>query len=233
MIKKSDKINRRKKKFFKYLRKEILGKVYSSYLDNIAKDTEVYIFSGVIRDFFMHRTEKRDLDLVVLDFKDGFLDDFKSDPRFKSETFNKFGGIKLVMDDLTIDIWQLRDTWGIKKKHLNDKDANSLSETVFFNFSSIVFDYNNVEFLNYRLFENFLESKTMDIVFSHNVDDVCCIVSTLHYQKDYDFGISEKLARWLRDKYNPRMDFESVQIRRFGKVEFTPEKIREFILEEI
>lgn len=233
MTGKTDKINKKNKKFYKYLRKRILGAEYSSYLDGIAKDTDVYIFSGVIRDFFIHRTEKRDLDLVVIDFKEGFLDDFKANSRFKSIITNKFGGIKLVMDDLTIDIWRLRDTWGIKRKHLNDKDASLLPETVFFNFSSIVFDYNNVEFLNYKLFENFLESKTMDVVFSHNIDDVCCIVSTLHYQRDYEFGVSKKLARWLRDKYNPKMDFEGVQIRRFGEIEFSSEEIKEFILEKI
>jgi len=233
MKKNSDNINSKKKKFYKYLRNRILGTEYSSYLDDIAQKTEVYVFSGVIRDFFIHKQGKRDLDIVVIDYPEDFLRDFESDTRFISETVNKFGGIKLIMEDLTIDIWRLRDTWGIKKKKLDETNANSLSETVFFNFSSIVFDYNNIEFLNYERFARFLKDKTMDVVFSRNVDDVCCIVSTLHYKKDYDFGISDKLARWLRDKYNPKMDFEGVQLRRFGEVEFTPEKIKKLILKEL
>lgn len=223
-------IDKNNKKFYNYLRNKVLG-TYSSYLDDIAKKTEVYVFSGIIRDFFVQndRFKKRDLDLVVIDYPEGFLDSFKSDVHFISVSFNKFGGIKLVMEDLIIDIWRLRDTWGIKKMKLDTKDALSLIKTTFFNFSSIVFDYNEKKFLHDKKFDEFLENRTMDVVFSRNLDDTCCIVSTLHYKKEFDFGVSDRLARWLRDKYNPKMDFDGVQIRRFGEVEFSPEEIREFI----
>lgn len=66
MKKNSDNINSKKKKFYKYLRNRILGTEYSSYLDDIAQKTEVYVFSGVIRDFFIHKQGKRDLDIVVV-----------------------------------------------------------------------------------------------------------------------------------------------------------------------
>jgi hypothetical protein len=226
-------IERQRKKFYKYLRKEILGKNYAKYVDDIAKRTNIYVFSGVIRDFFIQRYDRRDLDLVLEDFPEGFLGDFESDPNFVSEDINKFGGVKLVMKDLIIDIWRLKDTWGIKKKKLDDNYAGSLTKTSFFNFSSIVFDYKQIQFLDYEKFEDFLNNRIMDVVYSHNIDNACCIVSALHYRKFYNFGISEKLARWLRDKYNPKMDFKTVQIRRFGNVEFSPEEIKELILNEI
>mgnify|MGYP001207561390 CR=1 FL=1 len=69
----SEKINKKSKNFKHYLVKEVLEDKYAIYLDELAKNTNVYIYSGVIRDFFLDIKENRDLDIVVEEIPVSFL----------------------------------------------------------------------------------------------------------------------------------------------------------------
>ena len=53
-------------RFLQHLHSNILEPVSSEILQEILLQTDVYIFSGVIRDYFLERTqETRDLDIVL------------------------------------------------------------------------------------------------------------------------------------------------------------------------
>ena len=54
-------------RFFKFYLQECLSYEMREILNAISRKTEVYVFSGVIRNFFLGETIFRDLDIVVGD----------------------------------------------------------------------------------------------------------------------------------------------------------------------
>lgn len=224
----SAKINKKSKTFKHYLIKEVFEDKYVTYLDELAKSTKVYIFSGVIRDFFLGIKENRDLDIVVEEIPSSFLNNLKEDDIIVYCKRNKFNGLKISFQNLNVDLWEMKDTWGIRKKKL-PVEVTSLLKTPFFNFSSIVFDYVNSEFIVGEPFKNFLDNRVLNVVFSRNLEPESCLISTIHYARKYNLAISDKLSRWLRDKYNENYDYSRFQEKRFGESEFTDEDIGNFI----
>ena len=84
-------------------------------LDEMAKSRQkVYIFSGVIRDFFLNVDDvSRDVDIVLSgkSIDNVFVDGLK--------VINQFGGAKVQKNGLTIDVWCLPATWGIRRKKVH------------------------------------------------------------------------------------------------------------------
>lgn len=63
---------------------------------------------------------------------------------------NSFGGYKLIISELTIDLWVMHKTWGLNYGQLTFKYSllESLPATTFFNFSSIIYSLNkSAEFI--------------------------------------------------------------------------------------
>lgn len=127
--------------FFKHFLQICLSEEMLDLLNVISLKTEVYVFSGMIRNFFLGESCFRDLDIVVGDV-DCVLETIWAIDDNVEVAFNSFGGLKLKIQNLTIDLWKLDKTWGIKKEGM-ELSPYSLIKTAFFNFSAIVFDYNN------------------------------------------------------------------------------------------
>lgn len=107
-------INVQGKSFNLYLKTFLNDDVVWGIIDKISKVSDVYIFSGIIRDFLTGDVGiVRDLDIVVSKrlpyqlFSIGEIRQF-------SVRRNQFGGLKLTKDALNIDIWYIEDTWGLK-----------------------------------------------------------------------------------------------------------------------
>lgn len=212
--------------FSEYLRVFVLGNEMYSLLENVSSQSEVYIFSGVIRNFLLGEYSSRDLDVVVRN-----LDDISIPPQYRQSMFiqkNSFGGFKITVNDLVIDIWDIDKTWMLLHNTRMKPTPNTLVQTAFFNFSSIVYDVRRKKFIFSEAFSDFYETHALDVVNEINPNVALCIVNTLYYSVRLQSPIKYKLCRWIIEHYNPSFDFKSVQMRHFKRVLFTNETIKQF-----
>lgn len=196
-------------------------------LNNLTHNDHVYILSGIIRDFLTGDfAGARDFDCVLLrgNIKNAEVLHYLRD---SSYSFNSFGGLKISRPREVIDIWRMADTWGIRKQGL-ETTPESLIKSVFFNFSAIVYDFNNKKFIFDDCFCRFLATNTMDVVYSENPNIPLCLVNVLYYSKRYGYNVSSKLARWIKVHYDSNIDFMKIQKEHFGGKLFDNEYIQEF-----
>ena len=195
-------------------------------LDELAKSRQkVYIFSGVIRDFFLDIDDiPRDVDIVL---SGKSIDNILSDGL---KVINQFGGAKVQKNGLTIDVWCLPFTWGIRRKKVRST-PEELILTSFFNFSSIVYDYKNNQFIVGDAFLDFMNNRTLDYVYPDNPYPDLCVVNTMYYSQKMNCGISERLKCWIyqHDVSTLFHDYEGVQKKHFGKVLYDNQMVEKFI----
>lgn len=213
-------INDRQHCFKAYLKEHYNGSRVDEQLEKWAENYEVLIFSGVIRDFFLERDASfRDLDVVLSRVDEN---SFVNGAHYKQ---NQFGGVKLTIGNNVVDVWQLQDTWGIKRKGMIPFPL-VLMDTSFYNFSSIVYNYNEECFYYNKKFVEFLAYKNLDIVYEDNPLPELCIVSSLWYSKCLGLKMSKRLRDWLSTHYDKNKDYEPVQLKHFGERKYTNEEIK-------
>lgn len=213
--------------FYYFIKDFILDKMSWQTLNHLSEHDQVYVLSGVIRDFLTGDYDgSRDFDVVLLhgNLKDDEVLRFLRDSEFYK---NSFGGIKIKHSNEVVDIWKLSDTWGLRKQKL-EVTPESLLKTVFFNFSAIVYDFNNRKFIFDDTFCQFLQTRTMDIVYPENPNIPLCLLNTYHYAKRFGYCVSIRLARWVKMHYQDEYDFADTQRSHFGKVLYENEKLKEF-----
>ena len=215
-------------RFIEYLKGKIGAKSFQ-FLVDLSSFSEVLIFSGVLRNYFInYNGPLRDFDIVI----DG--DEFSIE-RFLTNvehTRNSFGGYKIVVDSLKIDIWHIERTWAYtnKKVELQLFKEYNLPNTAFFNFSSVVFDFNNMRFIYSSSFESFLETKEIDLVLEENPMPQLCIVNTIYYMSKFHLNISKRLKKYIIEHFNQytEEDYCNVQIKHFSQVKFPYPYLREY-----
>lgn len=211
-----------------FLEQFLLDKKASETFKSIASHYDIYVFSGIIRDFLtgdIATIPVRDIDFVIKGDINRLLVE-----RLKVQFhMNGFGGIKLDRNGLRIDVWKIEDTWGIKKQKLLPSPEN-LIKTAFFNFQAIVYDYNKNCFIFDKDFKQFLDTQCMDVVYGENPDNALCVVNSIHYSyPPYCYNMSRVLAQWLVDHYDRSLNYEEVQQRHFGKVLYSSQMINAFM----
>lgn len=194
-------------------------------LKELSSQCEVYVFGGVIRNFLLGYPFHRDLDFVVCIDHPLSLS-IRLLRRFLISK-NKFGGIKLTQGDFSVDIWNIKDSWGIMHRGGKNTPYNLLN-TVFFNFSAIIFDYNSPRFITSKYFDAFYNKRIMEVVYSHNPFPSSCIVNSFHYSQEYNFSIGKSLKKWIC-KYAQDREYEQQQLRRYGEILYTNDVINAFV----
>jgi len=190
------------------------------FLDKISHVADIYVFSGVIRNFFINPKHNiRDLDLV---FKTDNIKAVKQIVNLFNFSINSFGGFKININGLHIDFWNIEDTWAFSKKKsftVLHKEL-VLADSSFFNFSSIVFDLRFQEFIVTESFVDFLNKKEIDLVLEDNPYPPLCIVNTIYYSDTYQLKISKRLRRYFINHFKnyDSSDFDKVQLKHFKSV---------------
>ena len=192
----------------------------------VAERGDVYVFSGIIRNFLLGYLENRDIDFVIsmhetLNIPIRLL-------RGTTITKNKFGGVKIQKNGFSIDVWNIDSTWSVDAR-ISIYTPHSLLKTAFFNFSSIVYDYHKKRFIYDDSFCRFKEKNIVDVVNVDNPFPSACVVSTLHYAATYEFEIGDKLRRWIVKHYDQSADFVNIQKKRYGTVLYDHSTIDEFV----
>ena len=220
-------INSQSGSFYLYVKHFLLDNESWTLLNNLANQTNVYVFSGVIRNFFLGIFETRDLDIVLENI------DTLSIPlkyiRNKRITKNSFGGYKFSTGHLNIDVWELGNTWGIKEENIPPTEA-SLISTAFFNFSAIVYNFKEQRFSFGEDFILFLKYNAIDIVYEKNPNIPLCIINTMYYIDKYNLNIGKKLCNWIARNYSAQFNYYETQKKHFDKIIFNSKQINNFYL---
>jgi hypothetical protein len=190
-------------------------------LTRLSELSKVYIFSGVIRNFFLDIKVNRDIDIVI----EGSIN---VDAVFKGADVrkNSFGGYKIIFEGISIDLWYLENTWAIKREGILLDLETKVPETAFFNFSAIVYSLHHQRFFVTKDFARFIWKEEIDVVYKPNPNDKLCVVNTFYYSEKYKLNIAKGLKLYLRELYEQHdKDYSAIQIKHFGKVIFTNEQI--------
>lgn len=209
-----------------YLHNEVLGQEAVRLLERVASQTDVYIFSGIIRNYLLGFTENRDVDVVIKRIQKLKIND--EDLNKCRISRNAFGGYKIKIENLSIDAWGIENTWGVLEKRLNPT-PNSLIKTAFFNFSSIVYHYNKHIFIYDDEVCRFLQNRIMDVVYKQNPDKTLCVLNTIYYARKYRFPLGYSLCKWIVRNYYDEMPFAEVQKRHFHKKIISEESLCWFV----
>lgn len=185
--------------------------------------TDVYIFSGIIRNYFLKIYRKRDVD-VVLGNEINITERFKDLPFQK----NSFGGYKISFPSGPLDLWFIKDTWAFQhsQKTFEFNLEKKIPDTAFFNFSSIVYSLNKKQFYYTKHFVKFLRDKKLDYVYKENPNYCLCIVNTLYYADRYELKIADRLLNFITDLYKKNLyDFQTTQLKHFGEIIYSDSEI--------
>lgn len=213
-------IEKKAKYFWKYLEK-ISQKEIINFIEDLSVFSHVFIFSGIIRNFFLEIEDNaRDIDIVYQGDDDELL---KYLQKYNYRT-NSFNGYKILIGEYEIDLWKIDSTWAIKNTKLGIELFNQyvLPNSAFFNFSSIVYDYFNEKFIFSERFIEFVNSKTLDLVLEDNPLPELCIVNTFYYKDKYGLKISDSLKNFcIRNfKLFHKRDFDNIQLKHFNEIKY-------------
>jgi hypothetical protein len=207
--------------FYEYLTSTIEPEALN-HLNTISSRTDVLIFSGIIRNYFLGLNEHRDIDIVLE--KNVDIEKIFSDYKIKR---NSFGGHKIFLPHVHIDIWSLAETWAIKKQPVHAfLSKGHIPYTAFFNFSAIVFSLHDKKFYYTKDFLRFLRDKQIDVVYQPNANYDLCVVNSIYYSEKYSLRLSPHLMGflyYLHDK--SKKAYEDVELKHFGHVLYSNEEI--------
>lgn len=214
--------------FLRYIRDEILNPVACAVLDDVLSLTNVYVFSGVTRDYFLERrVAARDIDLVVADEID-WRALYRKYRGVMSVAINSYGGFKVAIGNLRADVWTMHRTWGLVRKGVGATPRN-LIRTAFFNFSAVAYLLNRRRFYVHRAFAHFLRSREIDVLYKENPNAALCIVNALYYSRLLRMPLSRELREWIVRHYNIFDDYDAVQISHWGNVRYSRHEIHLFV----
>lgn len=214
--------------FLRYLGDEVMNPVASAILAEIMTHTNVYVFSGVIRDYFLQRRQNlRDIDLVIENEVDwmAIFRKYRHDIKVK---INSYGGLKVRIEDLCADVWTMQRTWGLMHKGVAATPQN-LIRTAFFNFSAIAYLLNRRRFYIHKAFAQFIENREIGVLYKENPNVPLCIVNSMYYYKELGMSLSLELCRWIVTHYSMFDDYAAPQLAHWGCVRFSREDILLFV----
>lgn len=194
------------------------------FLSHLTNNYNCYIFGGAIVDFIQRRSNHRDVDFVI--------DNFDKELTYFIESFggkkNSFGGYKIEIDRLIIDIWPLEKTWAFKRNNTLDFFLPMLlPSTSFFNATSVIFSLSEKRLYWTEGFLKYIKEKKVDIVFEENPYPELCLIKTIDYLKD-NCEISSELKKYIKQFFTIKIDLlESIQTKHFGYIKYSLKEIKD------
>ncbi len=203
--------------FFNSIDKEI-----KAFILKMMTDTKVYIFSGIIRDFYLNRKKKisfRDIDIIIED--DIAVEKYFNEWKFRR---NSFSGYKIEVSNIIIDLWVVKNTWAFNNGQLKIEFSHlsELPKTTFFNFSSILYSLNNKSFIIGKDFLRFIRDKKIELVLVENPYPELCIVNSFYYSDKLNLKFGDKLKEYLKTNFKKYLNnLEYIQLKHFNKIVYS------------
>jgi len=185
--------------------------LFQDMYSNLLNKFDSCLIGGAIRDFCLDTTPK-DLDFVI-NISDRDLFNYISKYDYK---INKFGGYKICLNDLIVDIWSIDNHWAFKNNIL-PKSIENLEYTTFYNIDSLVFNVNRNKLYSNCFLKGY-ENKVLDITldkkyFHRNPQQTSNVYKAvkLAYQLELDCSSTtlEYIKNWEKNCNEPISEFES------------------------
>lgn len=139
---------------------------FLNFIAHAIPDGEVYLFGGVLRDLALlgRRGFNSDVDLVVEGNWSHFITYLESLKAHK----NKFGGYRLMIGEMPVDIWHAEETWAIKQGLVSYKGIASLTNTTVLNWDAILMNWRTRNFIYRKDYFEEINTRVLDIVLEEN-----------------------------------------------------------------
>lgn len=217
--------------------KDYFHKIINSHVEKMIIELNehhtTYLFSGILRNYFLeHYGKPRDLDIVISRNTE-YTNLETILQRYGDFKLNAFGGFKLNIKGLSIDIWHIEDTWAIRNGYVKTDSMlieKAVLKSTFFNFSSILFDFKKEKFIYDDSFKNFYETKTIDIVLEENLSELLCLINIIYYAENYQLSLSNKVKIYFIKRFftYSKKDFEDIQINHFKSIKYDYSFLKNF-----
>lgn len=175
----------------------------------------VYYFGGALRDYLMDKTPK-DIDIITdVDLK-AIERSFSKYIKYK----NIFHGYSLNIKSLKVDLWNIKNTWGLKNSNL-DPEFKNIPYTVFFNINSIIYNKKDCNLMYSNVFLKGIKDKKLMIILDKNPLPTLCILRSLIYFLRYEMILDENLIQYIKNWNNKSHSYEDIinlQLIRYGRV---------------
>lgn len=139
---------------------------FLNFITDAIPDGEVYLFGGVLRDLALlgRRGFNSDVDLVVEGNWSHFIPYLESLGAHK----NKFGGYRLMIGEMPVDLWHAEETWAIKQGLVFYKGIASLTDTTVLNWDAILMNWRTRSFIHRKNYFEEINTRVLDVVLEEN-----------------------------------------------------------------
>lgn len=184
---------------------------------------DLYLFGGILRDLALYGVDNfsSDIDLVV-------ESDWTDVTRYlesRGATRNRFGGLRLHVDDRPIDIWNAQETWAIREGLVTYRGIGSLTKTTILNWDAILLNWRTHQVICDRNYFRQLNNGVLDIVLTENPNPLGAVVRAFRHMCLHEAKVlTVTAARFLHrsaNKYSRETIIES-EISSYGESVIDP-----------
>lgn len=186
-------------------------------LSEISEQGNLILFGGTVRSYFENNftIPPRDIDIIV-DTKTTDLSNYFKDINFK---MNRFGGYKLFIDNIEIDIWAMPITFPFRENLITYKHPSDVVKVPFISYDAIAYNLMTNEIYDNGYLET-IKIKNIHIVFEKTkslpINFVKIIILGLR-----GYSISEELHQifksWINENENYLEILMTTQINHYKK----------------
>ena len=221
------------------------SKEIKNLLESLKKYGELILLGGAIRDILIKDDNPRDIDLIIDTNKnlDANREIDKILDKYTACQKNRFGGYKLNIDGIELDIWTMDNHWAFKNKLLTRKIDN-LKYSTFLNFDSIWYNLYNKERNNkyeYTFFNDCIKNNQINIISNKkelvelNPTKDINIVRILNIKNEWNLDIGDSVKKyvnsWVGANNNWVDELYYAQIKHYKIEKLKKELIKELVRE--
>lgn len=164
---------------------------FDTFLASMEELGEVAIVGGGPRDWFVGRSP-RDLDFVVRT-SPGRLHDVVDSHLVRR---NRYGGCKLAIGDMAVDVWCLDATWAFTHSKKFSPTLSDLPHTAFYNLDAITVSLTTGSVYDGG-FEKALRDRELSVVFAANPFPELCAARGLSLAKHYGLRLGRSVVEYF------------------------------------
>jgi hypothetical protein len=178
-----------------------------NFIKELSDIGELLFFGGSIRDYYIYNQYlkiPRDFDIAIKlqRYQEPLFDEFIKKYVHRK---NRFGGYKVMIENLEFDVWNLKNTWAFRENKL-PADEKNLAKSVFLSVDGIVYNFNQDTLYDEELKWS-MENKKITIVLKDNPQKDLNLLRALVFKKRYNYDFSDDLKEEYRKSLSMYQDF--------------------------
>lgn len=190
----------------------------SDLLKNLNDFGDLILVGGAARDF-TYQKSPRDFDIIIDTEKSNF-DEALTGYFYRS---NRFGGYKVTVKDIELDIWSIQENWAFKEK-IFDTDVKNIERGTFYNFDAISINLNTsntyADFFLKSIKDKMLDITLDDEFIPLNPAPEMNVMRAFVIKKYWGLSFSDKVNQyitdWIKNIDCPYELLAATEIRHYG-----------------